>query len=325
MVRPGEGTEDTRQVGTKQQIGEQNWSLVSKLATERLVTTDKEENKEETVEVIHEALIRRWQRLREWVNDDRDFRLWQNRLRPRIEKWQEDDRDEDMLLRGKELLQAEEHLESYQQQIEEVAKEFIKASIDQREVEIIIEQHRREEREKLLEKEKQQQKNIILIVSLAALLALVLASAATWFGVNAAQAKEEEEVAKKEIEIQKEAAETERDRAKKAEKEAEEAENRALEQRDSARQAQEDAETQSNRAEKAEKEAEETATLMLSRYLGAKAILAAENPNPADGFVDFAALLATQSIQIKKDSESVGGGTSHITNSPSPKCNVARA
>ncbi len=89
LVRPGEGTEDTRRVGTKKQIKEQNWDLVTRLASERLVTTNlAEDTQEETVEVIHETLIRSWPQLREWVDTDRDFRIWQNRLRPTVEEWQ---------------------------------------------------------------------------------------------------------------------------------------------------------------------------------------------------------------------------------------------
>ena len=271
LVRPGEGTEDTRQVGTKKQIGEQNWSLVSQLASKRLVTTDQAKSKEETVEVIHEALIRRWKRLRDWVDADRDFRLWQNRLRPRIDEWQEKNKDEDMLLRGRELLQAKECLDNRQEQIEEIAKEFIKASGDKREAEIEEELRKREEKERLLaeqkrllEKEKRQQKNIILIVSLAALIAFVLAGAALLFGKNAVKAQ-------KETERQKEVVEQERDRKKNA-----------------------------------EAKARENSILALSRYLGTKAILAAKDPNLADGLVDFAALLAVQSVKVKKDSESVG-------------------
>ena len=97
-----------RQVSTKEQIGEQNWDLVTRLADERLVTT-----REETVEVIHEALIRSWPQLRGWVDTDRDFRIWQNRLRPTVEEWKENKQDGSMLLRGRQLLQAEEYLQSH--------------------------------------------------------------------------------------------------------------------------------------------------------------------------------------------------------------------
>ena len=246
LVRPGEGTEDTRQVGTKEQIGEQNWFLVSQLATKRLVTTDQAESKkgkEETVEVIHEALIRRWQRLRGWVDADRDFRLWQNRLRSRVDKWLEDSEDKDMLLRGKELLQAEEYLDSHQGQIEESAREFINASSEQ------------------MQKEKRRQRAIFRGIIAFAVMAFILAGLAIFFGLRERNAQQKTREAKQEVE------------------------------------------EQLRRAEKAEREAEEIASLALSRYLGTKAILADKDPKLAD----FMALLAVQSVNVKKDFESVGG------------------
>ncbi len=33
LVRPGEGTEDTRRVATREELGEENWKLIQHLAT----------------------------------------------------------------------------------------------------------------------------------------------------------------------------------------------------------------------------------------------------------------------------------------------------
>ena len=260
LVRPGEGTEDTRQVGTKGHIGEQNWDLVNDLASKRLVTTDQVEGKEEeTVEVIHEALIRSWQRLKEWVDADRDFRIWQNHLRQTIEVWEKENRDESILLRGRQLLQAEEYLESRKEQVKDT-EEFIEASINLR---------KEEENKK-----KRQQKNLIFVISAVALVLAVLGGVATWFGINANREKRETEKQKVIVEVER------------------------------------------DRAEKAEGEAEKIATQALSRSLGAQAILAVKNPNPADGFVDFAALLAVQSTKVKKDSESASAVLRTLQNLP---------
>ena len=48
----------------------------------------------ETVEVIHEALIRNWGKLRGWMATDRVFRAWQERLRGTMAQWQDTDKDE---------------------------------------------------------------------------------------------------------------------------------------------------------------------------------------------------------------------------------------
>ena len=66
LVRPGEGTEDTRRLATRDEIGLANWPLVQRLAGQRLVVTSQDASTgQETVEVVHEALIQRWERLRQ--------------------------------------------------------------------------------------------------------------------------------------------------------------------------------------------------------------------------------------------------------------------
>ena len=53
MVRPGEGTEDTRRLATSVEAGEGNWGLVQHLADKRLVVTGRDAAGLETEEVIH--------------------------------------------------------------------------------------------------------------------------------------------------------------------------------------------------------------------------------------------------------------------------------
>ncbi|MBD6621224.1 SUMF1/EgtB/PvdOfamily nonheme iron enzyme [Komarekiella sp. 'clone 1'] len=108
LVRPGEGTEDTRRLATRAEVGEDNWDLVTHLANQRLVVTGRNEtSEEETVEVIHEALIREWQQLRQWMEEDRSFRTWQERLRAAIRQWESSGKDDGALLRGVPLDEAE--------------------------------------------------------------------------------------------------------------------------------------------------------------------------------------------------------------------------
>ena len=66
-----------------------------------------------TVEVAHEALIRTWDRLRGWVKEDREFLLWRQRLGFHIAEWERSDRDEEMLLRGALLKEAEDFKSSW--------------------------------------------------------------------------------------------------------------------------------------------------------------------------------------------------------------------
>jgi len=109
--------------------------IVRQLANERLVVTrHNEETEENTVEIAHEALIRHWQRLKEWMKEDRSFRVWQEKLRGMMQHWISSGREEDSLLRGSFLNQVEESLQKYKDLIEESEKDFILRSIKQREI-----------------------------------------------------------------------------------------------------------------------------------------------------------------------------------------------
>ncbi len=103
LVQPGEGTEDTRRIATREELGDESWKLIQKLADKRLVVTGRDAQGREIAEVIHEALIQRWGRFWEWMNSDRAFRAWQERLRGSLRQWQESGQDEGALLAGAPL------------------------------------------------------------------------------------------------------------------------------------------------------------------------------------------------------------------------------
>jgi hypothetical protein len=147
LVRPGEGTEDTRRIAMKAELGEQSWSLVKKLADARLVVTSRNATSQETVEVVHEALIRNWGELREWMNTDRVFRAWQEGLRATKGQWEARNRDSGSLLRGAALAEAEEQLKQRPEDLI-YEKEFIDASIAESEQ---IEKEKEEQRQRVLE------------------------------------------------------------------------------------------------------------------------------------------------------------------------------
>jgi WD40 repeat protein/energy-coupling factor transporter ATP-binding protein EcfA2 len=121
--------QDTRRLATRSQVGSENWRLVTKLATTRLVVTGRDElTKEETVEIVHEALIRGWERLRKWIEENHQFRLWQERLRTAIERWKAIEYDEGGLLQKALLTEAEKWSESRSTEITFEEFEFIRAS-----------------------------------------------------------------------------------------------------------------------------------------------------------------------------------------------------
>jgi WD40 repeat protein/class 3 adenylate cyclase len=128
VVRPGEGTEDTRRLASRAELGEADWVLVQHLADSRLLVTSRDAEGEETVEVVHEALIRGWGRLRKWMEADRDFRVWQERLRAAIRQWEASDRDEGAMLRGVTLDTAEGWMAERPADLSQVELEYIETS-----------------------------------------------------------------------------------------------------------------------------------------------------------------------------------------------------
>ncbi|CAK8724116.1 hypothetical protein GCAAIG_14100 [Candidatus Electronema halotolerans] len=105
LVRPGQGTEDTRQVAALADFQEEQRGLIKQLADQRLLVTSGDKAGQQ-VEVVHEALIRHWQTLRKWVDAEREFLVWQEKLRVLLRQWQESGHDEGALLRGLPLDEA---------------------------------------------------------------------------------------------------------------------------------------------------------------------------------------------------------------------------
>ncbi|MCH8877853.1 MAG: hypothetical protein IIA89_13710, partial [Chloroflexi bacterium] len=133
LVRPGEGTEDTRRLATREQLPERGWDVLQKLADARLVVTGRDPSGAETVEVVHEALIHGWDRLRGWIEADRGFRLWQERLRAALNQWEASEHDEGALLRGLPLATSERWFDERKGDLSEAEVDFINASIAGRE------------------------------------------------------------------------------------------------------------------------------------------------------------------------------------------------
>jgi hypothetical protein len=112
LVNLGEGQEDTRRVVERPELSDDVWSLAQRLANEgnRLVVTNAPSPSRQTVEVIHEALIRHWPKLVGWINRDREFQSWLRQIKPAIDGWRKHPDDEGILLRGGPLTAAQDWL-----------------------------------------------------------------------------------------------------------------------------------------------------------------------------------------------------------------------
>ena len=135
-----------------------DWQLVQRLADARLVVTRRGAEGNETVEVVHEALIRSWGQLRRWMEADRAFRAWQERLRAALRQWEASAQDDGALLRGGPLATAEDWLAQRPNDLSPIERQFIEAGIELRERRA-AEQEKQRQREleaanKLAEEEK---------------------------------------------------------------------------------------------------------------------------------------------------------------------------
>jgi hypothetical protein len=129
LVRPGEGEADTRRRATLGEVGAEEHRLAKQLADERLlVTSQLAGGGEETIEVSHEALIRHWDRLKGWVEADRRFLLWQQRLRAVVKQYEENHKNPDLLLRGFPLTEALEWLKKQPYSFSARERQFVTAS-----------------------------------------------------------------------------------------------------------------------------------------------------------------------------------------------------
>jgi|GEM_PF-3861807 len=149
LVRPGLNTRDIRRLATEKEIGNRDWTIVEELANARLVVTGRNESTgDRTVEIIHEALIDGWSRLKVWMEAAREFRTWQEQLRSAMDLWKKRKRDESALLRGTLLSEAEDWLhrkeeESQPNAISPAEKEYIKFSVALRHRERVAQDRRR--------------------------------------------------------------------------------------------------------------------------------------------------------------------------------------
>ena len=87
------------------------------------------EGTDRILEVAHEALIRRWGKLRAWVEENREFLRTRERIASQVRLWEEEGRRPDRLLApGRPLAEGEDLLATRRADLEENLVEYISAS-----------------------------------------------------------------------------------------------------------------------------------------------------------------------------------------------------
>jgi serine/threonine protein kinase len=94
--------------------------VLKTLTDARLVTAE-----QDSAEVAHEALIREWGTLRKWLDQDRSFLLWQQRLQDAMHQWETSGHSEDEGLRGALLRESEMWLQERRADLNQAEQVFI--------------------------------------------------------------------------------------------------------------------------------------------------------------------------------------------------------
>jgi tetratricopeptide (TPR) repeat protein len=144
LTQLGEGTEDTRKQVLKTDLVTAQHSaglidqVLDKLATARLVVVDALGSRSDkqplvtVIDVAHEALIRHWGQLRQWIDENREFKRWKDTLHKDMLVWEQAGHKKDELLRGTKLLQAEDQANQQRGMLNEEELRFIADSVQER-------------------------------------------------------------------------------------------------------------------------------------------------------------------------------------------------
>lgn len=306
LTELGEGVQDTRRRAALSELipasekGQVVENVLKMLADARLVITDKG-----AAEVAHEALIREWPQLREWLADDREGLRVHRRLTEAAVEWQSLQRDPGALIRGVRLAQTIVWVQDHGNDLNDLEQEFLDASqrqVEQEHQEQEAARKRELEHVQALAKEQQQRaeeqtraalnlrrRNLWLRVAVVA--TALLAVLALWLSAQSNRSAEKADASAKEAQQEKATAvaalavaESAKQEAESAKQEAEVQRNFALSNYKYASQQEQQAKAQAKLAEERRREADSSALAAkraaqsaLGSQLAAKAQLAMGN------------------------------------------------
>jgi hypothetical protein len=168
ISRPEEESGDARMRVRRTELRDDLYEVVVALADARLLVISSGLTGE-IIEVAHEALIRNWERLRRWIDSDREFMLWRQRLDLAVDVWEQSSRSSDCLWHGSVLNEAERWQEQRAADLSHAEGQFIAAGVEVREQRIRDEELERKRRAK-----EQRERRILMGLGIATLVALAL-------------------------------------------------------------------------------------------------------------------------------------------------------
>ncbi|WP_158102460.1 trypsin-like peptidase domain-containing protein [Streptomyces africanus] len=131
LARPSDGDTFSRRPTRTTDLAPELLELARQLAPTKLVVLSPAPGgagREEIVDLAHEALTRLWPRLRQWLLDSRDLRLWQEQVRADLRRWQEQHREPARLLSGGDLAEADRRLAEHPEDVSADERAYIQLS-----------------------------------------------------------------------------------------------------------------------------------------------------------------------------------------------------
>lgn len=128
LARPDDGGGFVRQAVSVGALSAGQRQIVESLARSRLLVVGRLAGGEPVVELAHQALIDHWPRLRDWLDEDREFLHWRHDLERHAQAWERSGHDRDLLLRGGALTRAAEWLGRRGDEVPAPQRAFVDAS-----------------------------------------------------------------------------------------------------------------------------------------------------------------------------------------------------
>ncbi|HEX6306225.1 MAG TPA: protein kinase [Anaerolineales bacterium] len=159
-------------------------AVLERFGRHRLLTFDRHpETRAPTVEVAHEALLREWARLRDWIEESREDLRAHRRLAAAAAEWAKADRDPGFLLRGTRLDQFESWAAETNLTLSPGDAAYLAASLAARRERETVERARLARERALEQRSRSFLRAMVVIFAIAALVAFTLAA----FALNRSQ------------------------------------------------------------------------------------------------------------------------------------------
>jgi hypothetical protein len=128
---PPEG-EPVRRRTTRAECADEEWALAARLADHPwrlVVVSEREADARIVAEVAHEALLRAWPRLVDWLRDEREFLIFKADAERAERRWRDKRQVDKALLSGLDLLRAEEWLPTRSEDLPTEVASFVQRSL----------------------------------------------------------------------------------------------------------------------------------------------------------------------------------------------------